>query len=212
VNGTPTPRGDDLRPDGGATRALNLRMSGKLLVVAGAMFGFGFLLVPLYEKICEVTGINSLTKVDRGAAEFARNTQVDRTRKVTIEFDANGRGAWQFRPEINALEVHPGELVTVVYDLVNTRAVTTTGQAIPSYAPQQSAAYFRKVECFCFEQQELGGNETRRFPVVFVVDPKLPKDVGTITLSYTFFEVAGKSAATPAARQQARGPSAGKGG
>lgn len=197
-------------------RAQNLRMFGKLVVVACAMFGFGFLLVPLYEKICEVTGINSLTKVDRGAAEFARNTQVDLSRKVVIEFDANSRGAWQFRPEVNALEVHPGELVTVVYDLVNTRALPTAGQAIPSYAPQQSAAYFRKLECFCFQQQELGGNETRRFPVVFVVDPKLPKDVGTITLSYTFFEVGGKSAAVLPDRepgtQQVRGAPRGQGG
>lgn len=196
-------------------RAQNLRMFGKLIVVACAMFGFGFLLVPLYEKICEVTGINSLTKADRGAAGFARNTQVDLSRKVVVEFDANGRGAWQFRPEVNALEVHPGELVTVVYDLVNTRAAPTTGQAVPSYAPQQSAAYFRKLECFCFQQQELAGNETRRFPVVFVVDPKLPRDVNTITLSYTFFEVAGKSAAAPAGRAppdgKAAAPTAGGG-
>jgi cytochrome c oxidase assembly protein subunit 11 len=182
-------------PAGAGTRALNVRMFGKLLVVAVAMFAFGFLLVPLYDKICEVTGVNSLTKVDRGAAEFARNTQVDRSRTVVVEFDANGRGAWKFRPEVGSLNVHPGELVTVVYDLENTRAVPTTGQAIPSYAPRVSAEYFRKIECFCFQQQELGANESRRFPVVFVVDPKLPKDVNTITLSYTFFEVGGKSAA-----------------
>ena len=92
---------------GGGTRALNLHMFGKLLVVAVAMFGFGFLLVPLYNKICEVTGVNSLTKVDRGAAEFARNTQVDRSRTVVVEFDANGRGAWKFRPEVGSLKVHP---------------------------------------------------------------------------------------------------------
>ncbi len=177
-----------------SARSENLRMFGKLLVVAAAMFGFGFALVPIYEKICEVTGINSLTKRDRDAEAFARNTQVDTSRKVIVEFDANGRGAWQFRPGINSVEVHPGELVTVVYDLVNTRNVPTSGQAIPSYAPQVSGAYFRKLECFCFEQQELAGGETRKFPVVFVVDPKLPKDVGTITLSYTFFEVGGKTA------------------
>jgi cytochrome c oxidase assembly protein subunit 11 len=177
-----------------SARSENLRMFGKLLVVAGTMFAFGFALVPLYEKICEVTGINFLTKRDREAEVFARNTQVDTSRKVIVEFDANGRGAWRFRPETNAVEVHPGELVTVVYDLINTKDVPTSGQAIPSYAPMVSGAYFRKLECFCFEQQELAGGETRKFPVVFVVDPKLPKDVGTITLSYTFFEVAGKTA------------------
>ncbi|MFP5406422.1 MAG: cytochrome c oxidase assembly protein [Gammaproteobacteria bacterium] len=151
--------------------------------------------MPLYNKICEVTGLNFVTKRDARAQEFARNTQVDTSRMLRIEFDANSRGAWQFRPEKSTLDVHPGELVTIMYDLVNTKPTATTGQAIPSYAPRVSAEYFRKLECFCFEQQELAGHETRRFPVVFVVDPKLPKDVNTITLSYTFFEVAGKTAA-----------------
>ena len=183
------PRVDSARPP--AQRGLNVQMLGKLLVIAGLMFGFGYALVPIYQAICEITGINDLTKRDKGAEEFARNTQVDRSRKITIEFDANSRGAWLFKPETNALEVHPGELVTVVYDLVNTRSVPTAGQAIPSYAPQQSSPYFRKLECFCFKQQALDPNETRKFPVVFVVDPKLPSDVNTITLSYTFFEVGG---------------------
>lgn len=171
-------------------------MFGKLVVIAGVMFGFGFALIPLYDKICEVTGLNILTKVDRGAAAFARNTQVDQSRSIVVEFDANAHGAWQFRPAVRSLEVHPGELVTVEYDLVNTRAAPTAGQAIPSYAPQHSAAYFRKLECFCFEQQALQANEKRRFPVVFVIDPKLPKDVNTITLSYTFFEVGVRATAT----------------
>jgi cytochrome c oxidase assembly protein subunit 11 len=172
-------------------RGLNLQMLGKLVVMAGLMFGFGYALVPIYQAICEITGINDLTKRDKSAEEFARNTQIDRSRKITIEFDANSRGAWLFKPEVNALEVHPGELVTVVYDLVNTRQVATAGQAIPSYAPQQSSPYFRKLECFCFKQQALEPSETRKFPVVFVVDPKLPREVNTITLSYTFFEVGG---------------------
>ena len=172
-------------------RRLNRQMLGKLVVMAGLMFGFGYALVPIYQAICEITGINDLTKRDKGAEEFARNTQIDRSRKITIEFDANSRGAWLFKPEVNALEVHPGELVTVVYDLVNTRPVATAGQAIPSYAPLQSSPYFRKLECFCFKQQALEPSETRKFPVVFVVDPKLPSEVNTITLSYTFFEVGG---------------------
>lgn len=188
----------------GPERSQNLRMFGKLIVITVLMFGFGFALIPLYEKICEVTGLNLLTRRDSSAEAFARNTQVDTARTVTIEFDANGRGAWQFRPERNSIEVHPGELVTVVYDLVNTKPVATTGQAIPSYAPMVSAQYFRKLECFCFAQQELEGNEVRKFPVVFVVDPRLPKDVNTITLSYTFFEVAGKTAASTASGQGIR--------
>jgi cytochrome c oxidase assembly protein subunit 11 len=163
----------------------------KLVVVAVLMFGFGWALVPLYRKICEVTGINVVTVRNSGAERSARNTQVDTSRTVIVEFDANRQGPWQFRPERNHVEVHPGELVHVNYDLVNLEARPVAGQAIPSYAPMQSAQHFQKLECFCFQQQVLAAGETRRFPVVFFVDPELPQDVKTITLSYTFFEVAG---------------------
>ena len=163
----------------------------KLVVVAVLMFGFGWALVPLYRKICEVTGINVVTVRNSDAERSARNTQVDTSRTVIVEFDANRQGPWQFRPERNHVEVHPGELVHVNYDLVNLEARPVAGQAIPSYAPMQSAQYFQKLECFCFQQQLLAAGETRRFPVVFFVDPELPRDVKTITLSYTFFEVAG---------------------
>ena len=174
----------------------------KLVVVAVFMFGFGWALVPLYQKICEVTGINVVTSRDAEAERAARNTQVDTSRTVVVEFDANSHGPWRFRPHVNHVTVHPGELVHVDYDLVNLESRTMVGQAIPSYAPMQSAAYFQKLECFCFKQQTLAANEVRKFPVVFFVDPALPKDVKTITLSYTFFEVAGAvkdQAATPGA-------------
>ena len=169
----------------------NLRLFGKLAVIAAVMFGFGWALIPLYNKICEVTGINSLTRTDKGAADFAKNTQDDTSRTVTVEFDANARGPWRFKAETNAIQVHPGELATVLYDVVNTHDKPVAGQAIPSYAPQHASRYFRKLECFCFRQQALAAGESKRFPVVFVLDPNLPKDVTTITLSYTFFEIAG---------------------
>ena len=169
----------------------NRRLFRKLLVIALVMFGFGFAMVPIYRAICEVTGIGLMTPRDKGAQAFARNTQVDTSRTVVVEFDSNSRGQWLFKPEMRSVTVHPGELVKVEYELVNNQDRPTAGQAIPSYAPQQSAAYFRKLECFCFEQQAFGPKETRRFPVVFVVDPELPRNVGTITLSYTFFEVGG---------------------
>jgi len=177
------------RPNADPRSGFNRATLGKLALLAGLMFGFGFAMVPLYQKICEVTGINFLTKEDRSAADFARNTQVDTSRRVVVEFDANHHGAWRFKPERTSIEVHPGELVTVEYELVNTQPRATAGQAIPSYAPQVSAQHFRKLECFCFRQQDLAPLETRRFPVVFVIDPKLPADVTTITLSYTFFEL-----------------------
>ena len=163
----------------------------KLVVVSVLMFGFGWALVPLYRKICEITGINVLTTRDAGAERAARNTQVDTSRKVMIEFDANKQGAWRFKPEQNYIEVNPGELVQIQYDLVNLENRPMAGQAIPSYAPMQAGQYVQKLECFCFQQQTLAAGETRRFPVLFFIDSKLPSDVKTITLSYTFFEVAG---------------------
>jgi cytochrome c oxidase assembly protein subunit 11 len=169
-------------------RSFNRSMLVKLFVVAALMFGFGFALVPMYRAICEVTGINNLVQRDVSARE-AKNTQVDMSRTISIEFDANARGPLQFKPEQHSLDLHPGEVTTVMYEVTNEQNRTVKAQAIPSYAPKQATEYFNKIECFCFTQQTLAPKETRRMPVVFLVDPKLPKDVKTITLSYTFFEL-----------------------
>jgi cytochrome c oxidase assembly protein subunit 11 len=172
-----------------ATARANRRLFAKLLVIACGMFGFGFALVPFYEKICEVTGIRNVFKPDALPA----NTQVDTARTVTIEFDANTHGlAWTFKPVQRSVRIHPGELTTVTYEVRNPLSRPITGQAVPSYGPQQAAQYFKKMECFCFQQQTLAPGEVRQMPVVFVVDPGLPQDLHTITLSYTFFEVAGR--------------------
>ena len=187
----------------------NTRLSMKLVVIAAVMFAFGFAMIPIYKAICEVTGVGLVTPRDKGAEAFARNTQVDTARTVVVEFDSNSHGGWTFKPKQRSVEVHPGELVTVEYELVNTHDRVTAGQAIPSYAPKESAGFFRKLECFCFQQQTFGPNEIRRFPVVFVVDPALPRNVGTITLSYTFFEVAGRSAGAP---QESGAPKGSRGG
>ncbi|WP_019142065.1 cytochrome c oxidase assembly protein [Noviherbaspirillum massiliense] len=174
----------------GQARKLNTHMLGKLLVIAVMMFGFGYALVPVYKKICEITGINVLSTKDVKLDGVA-NTQVDKTRTITIEFDANSQGPWRFRPTVSSMQVHPGEMAQVVYEVVNTQPRSIDAQAIPSYAPQQAAAHFKKMECFCFQQQTLGPNQAKQMPVVFYIDPALPKDVKTITLSYTFFEVGG---------------------
>lgn len=189
----------------------NFRMLRKLLVITLFMFGFGYALVPLYEKICEVTGINFLTPKDASAREFAANTQVDTSRTITVEFVSNVNGPWRFRPVTNAMQVHPGELVTVTYEIANQENRTMSGQAIPSYAPMQAAAHFKKLECFCFSQQDLAANETREFPVVFVVDPRLPSDVNTITLSYTFFEIRGRDNPVPTPSHSTSGNAFGTG-
>jgi cytochrome c oxidase assembly protein subunit 11 len=167
----------------------NRRLLNKLLVCAAVMFGFAFALVPFYEKICEVTGIRNLFQPDVVAAE---NTQVDSTRKVSVEFDANTRRLpWTFKPLQASVSVHPGEVTQVLYEVTNTLDRPVTGQAVPSYGPQQAALYFKKVECFCFQQQTLAPGEVRKMPVVFVIDARLPSEINTVTLSYTFFEVNG---------------------
>jgi cytochrome c oxidase assembly protein subunit 11 len=179
-------------------RRLNAAMLGKLCVVTVLMFGFGYALVPLYKKICEITGVNELTQTDAGAAAFAKSTQVDQSRTITVEFDGNARGPWRFMPATHAMKVHPGELTTMMYEIANQQPRAMQAQAIPSYAPAVAMQYFRKVECFCFKQQSLAPNEARQFPVVFVIDPKIPKNVDTITLSYTFFEVGAPATAAVA--------------
>ncbi|MFC0133717.1 cytochrome c oxidase assembly protein [Massilia eurypsychrophila] len=169
---------------------LNRTMLIKLVVVAVAMFGFGYALIPVYRHMCELLGINVLTAQD-GMAVRDANTQIDKTRTITIELDGNAQGPWRFRPTTRSIDVHPGELATVMYEVVNTTNRTVQAQAIPSYAPQSVTPHFKKVECFCFKQQTMGPNEAKQMPVVFFIDPALPREVKTITLSYTFFEIAG---------------------
>ncbi len=181
----------------------NRHMGTKLLLVAALMFGFGYALVPMYRAICNALGINvlSLAELDAPGVSAARpvNGQIDMTRSITIEFDANVRGPWDFKPALRSLSVHPGELATVMYEFHNRQNRTMAAQAIPSYAPAQAMAHFNKLECFCFSEHTLKPDESRQWPVVFVIDSKLPKDVKTITLSYTFFEVGGKVPPEPQA-------------
>jgi cytochrome c oxidase assembly protein subunit 11 len=181
----------------------NFLMVRKLAVVTVLMFAFGYALVPLYKAICEMTGINVLALGEQAlkgiSPSLPENTQVDTSRTITIEFDANSRGPWDFKPGQRSVEVHPGELTTVMYEFQNTQNRRMSAQAIPSYAPQQASAHFNKLECFCFNQYTLEPGEKKSWPVAFVIDPKLSKDVKTITLSYTFFEVGGKTPAAPLA-------------
>jgi cytochrome c oxidase assembly protein subunit 11 len=174
------------------TKLLNATMLKKLAVCVALMFGFGYAMVPLYEKFCQVTGIRNLLQPDKNVVV---NTQVDKSRFVTVEFDSNvSKQFWHFKPEFTQLKVHPGEIAQVVYEITNSQPRKTGGQAVPSYGPKQAAEFFKKLECFCFERKTLEAGESRKMPVVFVVDPKLPDHINTITLSYTFFEVEGAAA------------------
>ena len=177
----------------------NRRMVGKLVAVTVLMFGFGYALVPIYRTICEALGVNVLARAEAQGGEAVGNSQVDLSRTVTIEFDANSRGPWDFKPAQAKVDVHPGEVTTVIYEFRNRQNRTMAAQAFPSYAPNVAMAHFKKLECFCFTEHVLKPGESKQWPVVFVVDRKLPKDVRTITLSYTFFEVGGKTPAEPSA-------------
>ncbi|MHB8496212.1 MAG: cytochrome c oxidase assembly protein [Casimicrobiaceae bacterium] len=182
------------RPGSGSTPATsderlpgNRRLFMKLAVVAVAMFGFGYAMVPFYNEICRATGLRDIDRPDQVV-----NTQVDATRSVRIEFDTNLRNMpWKFRALQESTDVHPGAVTQVLFEVVNESDHAVTGQAIPSYGPQFAGQYFHKLDCFCFKRQTLAPGETREMPVVFVVDPRLPQQVSTITLSYTFFEVEG---------------------
>jgi cytochrome c oxidase assembly protein subunit 11 len=177
----------------------NRRMVTKLVVVVVMMFAFGYALVPIYRTICEALGVNIIARGEQqGVSDATSSTQVDLSRTVTVEFDANARGPWDFKPETARVDVHPGEVVTVMYEFRNRQDRTMAAQAFPSYAPTTAAPHFRKLECFCFTQHVLKPGESKRWPVVFVIDRKLPKDVRTITLSYTFFEVGSQTPVEPA--------------
>jgi cytochrome c oxidase assembly protein subunit 11 len=189
-----------------ASRKENLKMVGKLAVITVGMFAFGYALIPIYKHLCEVTGINILSLSERqvpgnGAAgrdvKLPGNSQIDTSRTITVEFDANVRGPWEFKPAQRSIQVHPGQLATVMYEFQNVQNRRMAAQAIPSYAPHQAASHFNKLECFCFSQYTLEAGEKKQWPVSFVIDPKLSKDVTTITLSYTFFEVGGKTPPAP---------------
>jgi cytochrome c oxidase assembly protein subunit 11 len=160
----------------------------KLTLVTAGMFAFGFVVMPpMYRAFCEITGLNG--KTERVSEADAAAMKVDRSRVVTVEFITSVASgvAWEFEPEVRRMEVHPGEVMEAHFVARNLLPQTTVGQAVPSVAPNTAARYFQKTECFCFTRQPLAAKEEKRMPVRFVVDPALPKEVGTVTLSYTFF-------------------------
>jgi len=180
------------------------RLVRRLALVAAVAFFLGFGLVPLYEIACEkVFGI----KLDGApvAQEAAVAGGVDDSRWVTVQFDAtvNSRLGWEFEPKVRNMRVRPGQLVEAWYEAANPSAVPLVGNAVPSVAPSTASMYFNKTECFCFTEHTLQPGESKRWPVVFVIDPKLPKDVSTITLSYTFFRALDAQPRAEGARRSA---------
>lgn len=161
----------------------------RLSAVTAGMFGFGFALVPLYGLLCDLTGFNGTTSGMRLVASVAE--QPDPSRTVTVEFltTVNGGAPWKFAAETQRMRVHPGQLYTVNFTAANPRDHAVMAQAVPSVAPWNAAKYLKKTECFCFSQQPFAAGEEKLMPVRFMLEPELPADVDTVTLSYTFFDV-----------------------
>jgi cytochrome c oxidase assembly protein subunit 11 len=170
------------------------RTVSRLLLVTVAMFGFGFAMVPLYDVLCDLTGLNGKTAA--GPVTLT-NAAVDESRLVTVEFVAlmNADSQWEFRPNRGRMKVHPGESYQVTFFARNMGDSQRVAQAVPSVAPGLAAKHFKKTECFCFTQQKFLAGEGRDMPVVFMLDPELPRSINTVTLSYTFFELENQASA-----------------
>jgi len=162
-------------------------VAGKSLLLAISMFGFGYLMVPIYDIICEVTGLNG--KTGRVSIAQANSTDVA-DRLVTVEFVAsvNSGASWVFRPQVREMQVRPGELNNATYYAENLSGNTVVGQATPSVTPQSASIYFNKTECFCFTKQVFEPKSSKDMPLTFIIDPDLPINVDRVTLSYTFFK------------------------
>lgn len=172
----------------------------KLVVVAVAMFAFVFVvMVPLYDVLCDALGINGKTS---GQAYTAIPAEVDESREVTVQFIAtNNEGMpWEFAPQQTVMRVHPGAVNETVYLARNPLPDAMVAQAIPSVSPARAAEYLHKTECFCFNRQPLEGDSSAELPLQFIVDQDLPRDIGTITLSYTIFDVTDMAGGAVAAR------------
>ncbi len=169
-------------------RNANRRLVARLAFGALAMFGFGYSLVPLYQVLCQITGLGGRTATQ--PAPSRPRTPVDRERWVTIELVAalNGALPWEFKALRTRMRVHPGEVHNADFYAGNRSAEPMTGRAVPSVAPAAAARFFKKIECFCFTEQRLPGHTGRVMPVRFYIEPALPSHIGTVTLSYTFFE------------------------
>jgi len=163
-------------------------VAGKMLLLAVGMFGFGYAMVPMYDIICDITGLNG--KTGRVSIEQAQKQQVAEDRWITVEFVAhvNSSGSWEFEPSQRSMKVKPGELYKTTYFAHNLLASAVVGQATPSVSPSAAAPYFNKTECFCFTRQEFEANSTKDMPLTFIIDPNIPINIDRVTLSYTFFK------------------------
>jgi len=177
-------------------RKAHLAIVSKLMLLCVGMFGFGYLMVPMYDIICDITGLNGKTSSVAAVAPESE-TQVDRL--VTVEFVSviNSGAAWSFKPMQRSLQVVPGKTYNVSYEAINLNNRAAVGQAVPSVAPSSAAKYFNKIECFCFTHQEFEKGARKEMPLIFFVEEDLPRSIDTLTLSYTYFDTGETPAGTP---------------
>lgn len=187
-------------------QARSRRFVKRALVACGSMFLFGFACVPIYRIACDHGYLGGRVRNAPDSLAKVASYTADESRWVTVQFVANVNSAlkWRFAPEAVSIRVHPGALNEAWFDATNDAPQAIVGNAVPSVAPSQASLYFNKTECFCFTEQTLSSGESRRMPVRFVVDPKLPADIGTLTLSYTFYN---NELATKKLAEQASAPS-----
>lgn len=186
------PDANDVRQKTKAERdKANSKLAKKMIWVAAGSLLFAFALVPLYDVLCDITGLNG--KTDNNAATLSK-AKVDESRSVTVQFTSAVMPglAWNFHPKQASITLHPGQIETVLFEAKNITNHVVTGQAIPSVTPGVASVYLKKIECFCFVNQSLKPGETKVMPLRFFVDPAIPKDVSEMTLSYSFFEATKK--------------------
>ena len=164
----------------------------KLVALTAASFAFGFALVPFYDTLCKAIGFNGKTLKEAVAAKDVAPLKVDASRLLTVQFMSTQMPGlpWEIRPLEPVFDLHPGEMRSTRFLVRNTSDQTVIGQAVPSVSPTQAAAYFQKLECFCFRQQTLGPGESREMPLTFIINPDIDQNIRELTLAYAFFPVA----------------------
>jgi len=173
----------------------NRSLTGRLLIMVAAMFGFGYLLVPLYDVFCEITGFGGRTNTTAAVVAEAP----DLSREIRVEFvtTVNSYAPFEFAADADSMTVHPGKMYFATFTAKNLADEDKVAQAVPSVAPVTAAEHFTKIECFCFTSQDFVANEERAMPLQFIVDPNLPEYVDTITLQYTFYDTARAASNNP---------------
>ena len=180
---------EEARPDN--KQAQNRKLTLRLCLVSVGFFGFAFALIPLYSVFCDITGLNGKIDLSAGARQVDTSLQADSSRLVTVEFvaDVDPGLAWELKPEVSRIKVHPGEKTRVAFYAKNLSGKDIVARAVPSLTPGHGALHFKKIECFCFNEMFLAAGDGEEMPLVFYLDGEFPQDINTITLAYKAYDI-----------------------